>query len=494
MLTRNGDRARVKVLDFGLAKATREEKIDVAITSPSQAVGTPDFIAPEQVFDAPNVDTRADIYSLGGTLYYLLTGQPPFRANSLYDLYQAHISRDAEPLNLVRPDVPSEPAALVAKMMAKVPGERFQTPGEAAHALKVFFKPTEASLTGDRTDLLSQEWPERFRSDRSWLVSKPSNPDERALPDSIREDPIEFDETEPPVDAAGANASPKPGCRNRRESTVLRRSLRARPGRTVWATGGVLLLGLAVALAALVLKVRTPSGMIVLENVPVQSSVPEPITPAADSEGWVPLFNGRDKTNWVEGRGNHGHWKVVDGVLEGHGGDAAGQPAVLLTTRSDYTNFRLRARILNEGQRKRIKVRMRANADMTHTTDGYGVRVGGTRSAIGDEIPLGSINDDEKRLRKDRIDWAVVAEAVHVELGDWYTLEISAIGNRMTTSVNGTKVAEFADETNPFLAGRIALICRARDTIRFKEISIKELPDDPVQEMPPEATSKTKEP
>ena len=57
-----------------------------------------------------------DIYSLGGTLYYLLTGRPPFKANSLYDIYQAHISRDADPLNLIRPEVPSELAAVVAKM------------------------------------------------------------------------------------------------------------------------------------------------------------------------------------------------------------------------------------------------------------------------------------------------------------------------------------------------------------------------------------------
>ena len=64
---------------------------------------------------------RADIYSLGGTLYYLLTGRPPFQANSLYDMYQAHISQDADPLNLIRPEVPSELAALVSKMMAKDP-------------------------------------------------------------------------------------------------------------------------------------------------------------------------------------------------------------------------------------------------------------------------------------------------------------------------------------------------------------------------------------
>ena len=139
MLSHREDKATVKVLDFGLAKATREEKVDGGLTSEGQALGTPDYIAPEQILDAPSADIRADIYSLGGTLYYLLTGRPPFQANSLYDIYQAHISRDADPLNLVRPEVPAELAALVAKMMAKDPARRFQTPGEVAQSLKPFF-------------------------------------------------------------------------------------------------------------------------------------------------------------------------------------------------------------------------------------------------------------------------------------------------------------------------------------------------------------------
>ena len=82
-------------------------------------LGTPDYIAPEQTLDAQKADIRADIYSLGCTLYYLLTGGPPFQGTSLYDILQAHHSIDAKPLNLVRPEVPVELAAVVAKMMAK---------------------------------------------------------------------------------------------------------------------------------------------------------------------------------------------------------------------------------------------------------------------------------------------------------------------------------------------------------------------------------------
>ena len=145
MLTRKGDKSIVKVLDFGLAKATRESPLDSGLTHEGQMLGTPDFIAPEQIRNAQGAGIQADIYSLGCTLYYLLTGAPPFQGPSLYDLLQAHFSMDAQPLNLVRPEVPAELAALVAKMMAKDPNRRFQTPAEVAEALKPFFKKAGAT-------------------------------------------------------------------------------------------------------------------------------------------------------------------------------------------------------------------------------------------------------------------------------------------------------------------------------------------------------------
>jgi len=115
MLTHRKDKAMIKILDFGLAKLTREEPFDSQLTSEGQAMGTPDYIAPEQIIDAMAADIRSDIYSLGGTLYHLLAGRPPFQAKSIHGVYQAHISQDADLLNFVRPDVPAELAAVVAK-------------------------------------------------------------------------------------------------------------------------------------------------------------------------------------------------------------------------------------------------------------------------------------------------------------------------------------------------------------------------------------------
>ncbi len=73
----------VKILDFGLAKATSEKAADGGLTKSGQMLGTPDYIAPEQTLDAQKADIRADIYSLGCTLYFLLSGHAPFQGNSL---------------------------------------------------------------------------------------------------------------------------------------------------------------------------------------------------------------------------------------------------------------------------------------------------------------------------------------------------------------------------------------------------------------------------
>jgi serine/threonine protein kinase len=226
MLTQKGGKAVIKVLDFGLAKAEREQKaLDLVLpeadrrprdasnlTLAGQFLGTPDFIAPEQIADAQGADILADIYSLGCTLYYVLTGRPPFQAQSLHEILEAHQSMDARRLNFVRPEVPAELAAAAARMMAKDPHRRFQTPGEVAQALVPFFTPRTAASVSPNLGIEPVVGPDPGRSlseptppgHDSTVVSTPSAEWRPGMWSSL----IEFGKTEHDVDAVGAEVKP----------------------------------------------------------------------------------------------------------------------------------------------------------------------------------------------------------------------------------------------------------------------------------------------
>ncbi len=216
---KTGTKAVVKVLDFGLAKVTREAG-GAGPTVTNMGMGTPQYMAPEQWRDAGGVGIQADIYALGGTLYCLLTGTPPFRGNQ-FELMLAHCDTPPPAVRHRRPDVPAELAAVVAKMLAKDPAARFQTPAEVATALRPFIRPAAKS---------------------------------------------------------GGEAQPQPV----RQVTTVHDSAQTAPAvapaarrRWVWpaVAVGVVLVGLTAAMAGGVFKAKTPHGTLVIENVPADAVV-----------------------------------------------------------------------------------------------------------------------------------------------------------------------------------------------------------------------------
>jgi serine/threonine protein kinase len=125
------DRFVVKILDMGLVRMIDPKgERQSTLTQEGQLFGTPDFIAPEQARDARKADIRSDLYSLGCTYYYLLTGRPPFKGDSMLDVLLAHQLDEAKPVESLRPEVSPRVGAMVRKLMAKNPDERYQTPGE----------------------------------------------------------------------------------------------------------------------------------------------------------------------------------------------------------------------------------------------------------------------------------------------------------------------------------------------------------------------------
>jgi hypothetical protein len=135
------DCATVKILDLGLARvaeAANGQSAISEITHSGVVLGTPAYLAPEQALDPRSADTRSDIYSLGCTIYHLLTGCVPFPGDSLTAVVLKHQSSPAPPLREKRRDIPAALEDVVLKMMAKSPEDRYQTPGEAAAALAPF--------------------------------------------------------------------------------------------------------------------------------------------------------------------------------------------------------------------------------------------------------------------------------------------------------------------------------------------------------------------
>jgi serine/threonine-protein kinase len=129
----------VKLLDLGLVRLSDPEaaglSVGTQLTGKGVAMGTADYLAPEQAEESRSVDIRADLYSLGCTLYFLLTGRVPFPGGTFVQKALRHQREEPTPLERLRPDVPAAVAAVVRRLMAKRPEDRSQTPAEAAATL-----------------------------------------------------------------------------------------------------------------------------------------------------------------------------------------------------------------------------------------------------------------------------------------------------------------------------------------------------------------------
>jgi serine/threonine-protein kinase len=125
----------IKILDMGLARLQGNENDAENITQLQATLGTPDFISPEQARDARSADIRADLYSLGCTFYFLLTGKVPFPSAAPMEKLLKHWMEQPTPIEELRPEVSSEVIDIVCKLMAKRPEDRYQAPVELIAAL-----------------------------------------------------------------------------------------------------------------------------------------------------------------------------------------------------------------------------------------------------------------------------------------------------------------------------------------------------------------------
>jgi serine/threonine-protein kinase len=128
----------VKILDLGLALYSDEESASLTMTHNENVLGTADYLSPEQAVNSHKVDSRTDIYSLGCTLYFLLTGHPTFPEGSLAQRIAKHQTQMPEDIRKDRPDCPRDLVDICMKMMQKKPERRYQTMREVADALETW--------------------------------------------------------------------------------------------------------------------------------------------------------------------------------------------------------------------------------------------------------------------------------------------------------------------------------------------------------------------
>jgi eukaryotic-like serine/threonine-protein kinase len=185
------DSIQVKILDFGLARLAHRDiaASKTLATKETTVMGTPDFLSPEQSRDVHDTDIRSDLYSLGCTFYFLLTGRVPFPGGTTVDKVIRHNSEEPKALEKLRPDVPKKIAKIVRKLMAKNPDERFQTPDELMDALAPHaapsvmdwpIAPTPAMERGSQEDIALPEV-QADTEPRAHLATQIGGPDDSIL-------------------------------------------------------------------------------------------------------------------------------------------------------------------------------------------------------------------------------------------------------------------------------------------------------------------------
>ncbi len=203
--TMAGDHA--KVLDFGIAKINElDGKRDAGLTAPNLVIGTPQYMSPEQCSQEGEVDARSDIYSLGVILYEMLVGHVPFTADSPTMVMMKHLQEPVPSVLDERSDVPPTVARVIARAMAKLPENRYQTIAELVEDLTIAsglatFAPVPAQMASRGSTPPPSDEPDEVTMVRTRQEPPPPAATPRRAPVTV---PVSGPTTPPPVAAASS--------------------------------------------------------------------------------------------------------------------------------------------------------------------------------------------------------------------------------------------------------------------------------------------------
>jgi hypothetical protein len=484
-----GPDGQVKITDFGLARAAD----DASLTRSGTVAGTPMYMAPEQA-RGETLDHRADLFSLGSVLYAMLTGRPPFRASGTLAVLKRVAEDDPRPIREVIPEVPGWLCRIVDKLHAKGPAERYQSAREVADVLADCEAQLAAHGTlrdfsripGGRPSRRVPRWawataatlavvlfagfwfgpPARlYLTNQGELELVPQDglvsiivlQNDEGVYDDNKLHPLVTDWLamktghilKLPPGKYQLNAGLAPPGPNIVHWEVTTSG-------TFWSTRR-LVPGLGHVGWTVIVTVGR--GERVSVRAVLAKPPPDPPDPPVSKDGWVQLFNGKDLTGWKTHLAPPDGWEVENGVLVGRGGHH-----YLFTRRDDYENFYLRVEArINAGGNSGVFFRCRPG---TGAQPGYEADIGGR----GEEKKTGSLWRYPVRpwLLKEAATPAVPAE-------EWFTLDVVAVGNRITVKVNGAVTADLTDNTHA--RGHVALQAfQDKTRVEFRKIEIKELP------------------
>lgn len=250
----------VKILDMGLARLSDEGDATVQsdLTSTGTIMGTVDYMAPEQALDTKTADARADIYALGCSLHYLLTGKAMYEGDTLMKKLLAHRDQPIPSLRAIRPEVTEQLEAVFTKMVAKRTEDRYQTVATLLVDLEKCCLEVGQTLASHRStgssDMTLPEKPQfqtDGKMDKSDLLQAPT-----VISDALLESPGQSGLRSRPTDSTVA---PK-------ATAVTRRVAKPPSGRNPsnWLLTGVGIFGLIVIVAGLLLKLKTQDGTLIV--------------------------------------------------------------------------------------------------------------------------------------------------------------------------------------------------------------------------------------
>jgi serine/threonine protein kinase len=215
----------VKLLDLGLARFTGDERMSLTMLYDENVLGTADYLAPEQAVDSHTADGRADLYSLGCSLFYLLTSRPPFNEGTMAQRLVMHQKTPPPDLRRIRPDVPDDLAEICLRLMAKNPDHRYRTAREVAEVFGAWLAARGHAVDPERGTSLRRPGDSGKAKRAAAARSGGSSKTRRNSGRSLVKQATALDESVFPSDLPAAHSSPSVDTQSKRARSTLKASL-----------------------------------------------------------------------------------------------------------------------------------------------------------------------------------------------------------------------------------------------------------------------------